>query len=82
MAAVNGLPAAWVLRLDDGGWWSGRGRLPEEHPLDAAWFADPAQARAAMAAAGWAPCGPGWIEPLRVALARAEPVQLALLLAL
>jgi hypothetical protein len=69
----------WVLRLDDGGWWNGQGRGATADPLDAAWFSDPTQARRAMAAVGWPPCGPGWIEPLRVAVARTAPHQLSLL---
>lgn len=71
----------WVLRLDSGGWWSGKGQEATEHPLDAASFADPASCRAAMVAAGWRTDGarPGWIEPLRAALARTAPVQLDLL---
>lgn len=70
----------WVLRLDGGGWWSGQGRGAEPHPMDAAVFDSPADCRAAMAAVGWGPTGPGWIEPLRLALARSAPVHLGLAL--
>lgn len=72
--------SAWVLRLDRGGWWCGRGHGIADHPLDAAAFDSPAACRAAMAEVGWVPTGPGWIEPLRWALQRNAPTQLVLVL--
>lgn len=74
------LPGAWVLRLDSGGWWSGQGHGSQQHPMDAATFDSPASCREAMAAVGWEPVRPGWIEPLGRALARTAPVQLGLAL--
>lgn len=77
---MSEMPSSWVLRLNDGGWWTGTGHDATTDPSDAAWFDHPAAVREAMTAVGWTPCTPGWIEPLRVALNRATPAQLALAL--
>lgn len=79
---MTGAAVSWVLRVvaDDrsSSWWCGPGQLSSPFLIDALSFDTPHECRAAMRAVGWAPCGPGFITPMRLALVHAADSQLAL----